>query len=546
MHLSYQTQHCLVKTQENFSYYFYLNENKEIQYHLYNDLGTLIKTESLVTEIIIDFSATIDSKNQLHLICITKQGNMLYYMGSDSYWNHKSITKLDVKSNIYRYLFLLIRNDYTHIFCMKTNLLNPMVSSIEHLYWNEKDINKSTITTYLTGKYPSPYKVDVDSMNNLHILYKVFYRNNHQLYYSKFSAFNKKWSNAELISNLQEDHSHSYMLIDKKDNLHLIWCVIEKNNFTLKYKNKANIIHHKSRWSNPKTLSSKNANNLSPILLQEGGFLKVFSKQGNIINEIISEDYGINWTSISRTKAYKTNNPSLIRYSSNHESEKHHYKIHYVYGEILNDTITIFGTKLMPTKSATNINIKTHISSPTTIENTSENTSSPIEQNEIEEKNPSEIPQEPLNTPDPSKNEEDENLYDHGITKAEIVDFKVLLEHIEIHITRLVKELEKLEEVRMVLDEKNTQSSNTPSFTSYLSSKELLCNKLQQMDQHISLLNEEKAGIQEELIHLQEKFSTMEDKLNEYKDEYLILQNEAMQYMEENFSFISRIKNLFK
>ncbi|AKL95209.1 hypothetical protein CACET_c17610 [Clostridium aceticum] len=546
MHLSYRTQHFLIKTQENYSYYFYLTKNQEIRYHLYNEVGVLVKSENLTTEMVIDFSATIDAKNQLHLICITKQGNMLYYIGSDSHWKHKFITKLDIKSNIYRYLFLLVLNDYTHIFCMKTNLLNSMVSSIEHLYWNEQGIDKSTITTYLTGKYPSPYKVDIDSMNNLHIVYKVFYRNNHQLYYSKFSAFNKKWNNAELISNLEEDHSHSAILIDKKDNLHLIWCTIEKNNFTLKYKNKSNIIHHKSRWSNPKTLSSKNTNNLSPILLQEGHFLKVLSKQGNTINEIISEDYGINWTAISRNKSYKTDHPSLIRYSTNHEYERNNYKVQYVYGEILDDAITIFGTKLMPTKPINNINIKSHVSSPIAKEDSSPSLE---EQDQTTVTGSCDTSEELLNTADTDEAKNDashENLYDRVITKGEIVDFEVLLDHIEEHITRLVGELEKLEEVRMVLEEKNTNPSNMPSFTNYFSSKELLRNKFEEMNHHISVLNAEKTVLQDELSYLQEKFSLFENKLDEYKNEQATLQEEATKYVEENFSFISRIKNLFR
>ncbi|MBS4040134.1 MAG: hypothetical protein KGZ81_05995, partial [Flavobacteriales bacterium] len=338
-------QSYLIKNARNLSFFFYLDKHKVLKYKTFSSENQLIEEQQVYQEAILDFSAVIDSKDQIHLICITKDGNLLYFINAQNKWEHKSLARLDFKSNSYKHLTLIQRKDYTHILCNKTNLLNPMVTSIEHIYWNDKVFNKGTIISYLPGKYHAPYQVDIDSINNVHLIYKVLHRNNHQLSYCKFNVFNKKWSAGEIITNLQEDNSHPFMLIDKKDNLHLAWCTITDNNFTLKYRRRSNIINQKSRWSQIAQLSNKNSNYLSPVILQEGNTIKLLSKQNGTINEIISEDYGMNWSALNKEKGHDLHNSCLIKYSSNAVNEKNYYTIPFIYASV-EDEVTVIASRL--------------------------------------------------------------------------------------------------------------------------------------------------------------------------------------------------------
>jgi len=218
-----------------------------------------------------------------------------------------------------------------------------MLSSIEHIYWNQHGIHKATVANYIHGRYPSPLQISIDSSNNLHLVYKVLYKKNHQLYYSRFNLSSKKWTSGELLTNLQEDNSHPYIFVDKKDNLHLTWCSIEQNNFMLRYKKKINVSHTKSKWSSTQSLSNKNSNTLSPTLIQESDTLKIFCKQNNQIVEIVSKDFGHSWASLDN-KIYKLEDPKIIRYSNSQETDENLF-IHHIYGNI-NGKIEVAGINL--------------------------------------------------------------------------------------------------------------------------------------------------------------------------------------------------------
>lgn len=336
-------QQYLVKTNKNLVYHFFLDTDKSLHYSIYSSNETVIESEQLVASV-IEFSVTIDNREKIHLICITKEGELIYYINQNDKWSNRTISKLDFRSNIYRHLTLYVIGNYIHIIYNKSNLLTPMLSSIDHIYWNQKGINKAIVANYIHGRYPSPLQVAVDSFNNLHLVYKVYYKNSHQLYYSRFNLAIKKWNAGELITNLQEDHSHPYIFVDNKDNLHLAWCTIEQNNFVLKYKKKINVTNSKSKWWSVQSLSNKNSNTLSPILIQVGNNLKIYCKQNNQIVEFISKDFGHSWEA-SYDNVYKIEDPKIIRYSNSQESKENIF-INNLYGNI-NNKIEVAGIMLL-------------------------------------------------------------------------------------------------------------------------------------------------------------------------------------------------------
>lgn len=334
-------QQCLVRLKQDLVCHLFLRDDNSLHYNTYNNSNTLLNSDELLPDI-INFSVTIDNYGKIHLVCITSGGELQHYINENNNWSHRTILRFDVKSNIYKYLTLYVDDERTHLLYVKTNLLTQTLSSIKHMYWSGKNVNRIVVSNYVHGKYTNPLQVSLDSSGNFHIVYKVFYRDNHQLYYNKFDILTKIWTISELASNLQEEHSHPYLFIDRKQNLHLVWCAIEQNNFILKYKKRHNIVNMKPKWSDVQTLLDKNSNYLSPILIQESDTLKIYCKQNDKIIEITSNDFGDSWTNPTNNKPFIIEKPEIIQYFNNPQIIDNIYLAKHVYGNIGN-TVQIVG-----------------------------------------------------------------------------------------------------------------------------------------------------------------------------------------------------------
>ena len=183
-------QQYLARPNENLIYYFFLRNDRTLYCNIYNKNNILLNSGELISDA-INFSVTADKHEKIHLVCITSKGELQHYINENNDWIYRTVSKLDIKSNIYRYLTLHVDNEYTHIFYIKINLLTQNLSAIKHMYWNEKNVNRIVVNNYIHGKYAGPPQVSSDRFENFHIVYKVFYKNNHQLYYNRFNTSTK-------------------------------------------------------------------------------------------------------------------------------------------------------------------------------------------------------------------------------------------------------------------------------------------------------------------------------------------------------------------
>lgn len=513
------SQHCVTKTKDKLSYYFYLNSHRCICYDIFSSDNRLIGKEKLGQEGTIDFSVTIDNRDNILLVCITKDGMMEYYFFNDSNWVKKTLSRLDIKSNIFGNLTLLNTNSYTHILCNKANLLNTMITSIEHIYWNEDSINKSTVTSYLSGKLHSPFQVAIDGDNNLHLLYKAFYKENNQLFYCKLNALNNRWSSCELVSNLTEDNCHPHLHIDTNNNLHMVWSTIEGSNFIIKYKRKGDISSGKGGWSEVKTLTNNNTNSLSPIIVQVDNKILILCKQGALISEIASEDFGLSWTPPNNNKAYSLENPMLIKYITNDADEKGTYNISKVFGEI-NQQVKVVGVNLYG--SNTEI-IKDEALQEECLQEIQE---------ECEDiqflTSPAEIPQDG-NLKDRLEFEVDDNFYK-------------LIEDVQHYINKIADEVDRFEKSRQLIEPRSQVSfeiiDSKATFDEFQIKLSMLITKIQNIE-------DEQLHLHNEFDDYQKKLYSIEEKLITAKKHTMELE-ELLNFYSGNNGIVNRFKNIFK
>lgn len=468
----------LIKNNSDLMYYFYLDNDKSLNYSIYDVENNLLETKQLVTSV-VDFSVSIDRNNKIYLICITNIGDLLYYIYQNDSWNHKVISKFNIKSNIYRNLNLIVNSKYTHVIYTKTNLLTPMLSYIEHIYWSQSKVNKNIVGNYIHGKYPSPLQISVDKLNNLHLVYKAYYKNNYQLYYSRFSLSNKKWSINDLLTNLNEDNSHPYILIDRKDNLHLVWCTIEQSNFILKYRKKANVLNTKSKWLKTMSLSRVNSNNHSPILIQDNNTLKMYCKRNDQIVEITSSDFGYSWN-VAKNNLYNIKNPKILRYAKNPQSDQN-LLIKHVYGNVENN-IEIVGINLLNDKD------DIHTKDNNIKEDCNKTLNSPL--NKIEETS--------NNTENKTEDNKKDNLYDLENPKPIYTQNEKLQPYKTIN--ELLSNYKTLEEQLIKVEEEKKQISKT-----------------------ISLHEERLNLLDEKILECKKQLESINDNINKFIDNNSIL-----------------------
>ncbi|KAB3527636.1 hypothetical protein [Alkaliphilus serpentinus] len=513
------SQHTIIKTKDQLSYHFYLSGDGGICYNIFDENNLLIGNERVGRDLILDFSVSLNSRDHMLLTCITTNGLMDYYLYKDKKWIKKTISRLDIKSNRFGNLLLIASNKYTHILFNKSNLVNTRVTTIEHIYWNDESINKSTITSYLSLDLHSPFQVSIDDAHNLHLLYKAFHMENNQLFYKFYNADSNRWSSCELVSNLTEDNCHPHIHIDTMGHLHMVWSTIEGNDFTIKHRRKSEVSKRRNSWSEIKTISEKKNNCVSPIIIQIGDKMVTLCKQGSVISEIVSDDYGLSWSSPSKEKGYVIQNPLLMKYITN--EDKVNYNISKLYGEI-DQQVRIIGINLDKENKE--------------LDEDAIHSGDHIEERLGERITDIEVLATPMEIPQDSKAESnlkvemDDNLYK-------------LIEEVQHYIDKIADEVEKFEKSRQLSEAKSHESfdiiDSKATFDEFM-------DKISNLITRIQSLEDEQLHLHCELEDYQKKLFLIEEKLIGVKKNTLELEETLIDVYGDHYGIVNKFKNIFK
>lgn len=337
---SINNQTVLIRNLDGIFFNFYLSDNK-ILYDCFDKDGVHLSNNKLSNHFVLDFSVEIDDNDNIHLISITNDGNLIYYMFSSDNWVQKTITKLDIKSNIYKYLKLKLNEGKINIFYSYSNLIMPNVWRIEHIFNNNGKFSKKTIISFTSGKLNSPYEVELDSFKNIHLLYKNCINNLNQIMYSCFNYLTGKWiTYPKKISILNTDNLHPFLFIDTRGNIHSIWCELKNSNINLIYNKKPSTGINKNKWLKI-NLPSLGDNCSHPILFEEDKILKIIYRHNNYIRSLHSEDYGNSWKTDNILPSCGLNDFTVLNFSSNIKDKNHTLKANLLYG-CVNDNILLY------------------------------------------------------------------------------------------------------------------------------------------------------------------------------------------------------------
>ncbi|WP_427339125.1 hypothetical protein [Caloranaerobacter sp. DY30410] len=342
-------------------YYNIFYKNNTIFSNIYDENRKILKSKELISLDIIDYSVDIDNNDKIHILCITKTGELIYYIYSKDTLSEKNLTTLDIKSNRYDYFYLKVIKDEIHIFYAFSNIINSTVWTIQHIVGNKQSWEKKNVISITPGKYMSPYYLDFDKLDNIHLVYKNVENKTQQIYYTHYSSFLKNWSKYPIrVSDVSVDNLHPYIFVDNRNVIHLVWSKLDNNNLRFVYKQRSVITNQKGKWESIELPLSRSTYT-HPIIYEDFGVLRMLYKQNNSIKGLTSKDFGFSWTNDTSLDNLGNQNWKYFRYISNNPKEKSKIKINHIYAKIT-DTIELYckylNTDISNTKNFTNNNMK--------------------------------------------------------------------------------------------------------------------------------------------------------------------------------------------
>lgn len=272
-------------------------KDNDIQYRVQNTDGTLADSKKLLENAIGDFSIDIDASDNIHLVCINKRGELLYFMHNGEHWYNKQLATFPIDKYRIRYLTISTWDKLINVFYAVSPASNPSVWSIQHNFWNGSRWESFRVVRITGDSYFSPFFTGYDHTGSIHLVYKAPRLGVYQLYYCRFRPDYLIWGNPEKITTANGDNIYPYMLTDNKDTLHLAWSLPVKNNLLIKYLQRTKINYPRAAWRNETLISSVDTNKTQPLLYIIGNSLWTVWNQKDTLYGSFSYDEGNNWTS---------------------------------------------------------------------------------------------------------------------------------------------------------------------------------------------------------------------------------------------------------
>ena len=332
---SFSKKTTFIKNSKSESYSFCLTNKNTIMCNSFNDKGEYIKSLDIGDQNILDYDADIDHENIIHLLCLTKEGNLTYYIYHDERWANHVLTKLDVKSNKYKHLILKIVKNKIHIFYSVSNLLNYNLYTIKHVVSDKRKWDKNNIISTTLGKNPHAFYVAFDKTGGIHLVYQDIDKGKQHIYYTSYNTFLKKWSKCpEKISDGNSDNYSPFLFIDNNNSIHVTWSTSVNNSTELMYKQMSVLSNSKHVWKQYKL--PKCCNCSYPIIMQDNGVLKLLHNQNNILKCHYSNNHGYTWNTDESNANIDFESLEIIKFASNYTYDKLRMKVNYIYGKTKN------------------------------------------------------------------------------------------------------------------------------------------------------------------------------------------------------------------
>jgi len=325
-----------IKDSSNQTFVFFKDDNHNL---IFNKINT-DDNFTIIDKRVLDFSATIDENNRLHLLYLHEQGELIYCIYSNNNWQKNLIGKLDTKSNIYKYLTLFIQKNTINIFYASANLINLNSWTIEHITKNKDNLKKHIVTNIFSEKIINPFYMDCDKFGNIYLVYSGKEYNYYSIYYLFFNTFTRIWATTPTkISSSSTNNIFPYIFVDSQNNVHILWYSLNNGDYLLNYKRFSPVGNNKFQWEKI-NLPKISGYDYPAIMVEKNNCLNIICVSDKEILNLTSQDYGNTWN-LENKNIIEHHPIHLIKYYDL-SVNKTHYKINHNYGNIHNNTVSFY------------------------------------------------------------------------------------------------------------------------------------------------------------------------------------------------------------
>lgn len=187
--------------------------------------------QEVINEVYSDFFVTQDKDDLIHMLCQSTSGDIIYLKYNNSTWEKHIILISKVPELYNKHFFILPCGSTLHFFYIIKNEDRWMF--IHHQMVKDK-LNDPIVIDYISSGC-SPFCVCKDNFENIYAFYSTHIDEKLQIIYKKYSFESLNWEPAIHISDGENDY-YPKALIDKRDDIHVIWLSQDNNSHNLQYK----------------------------------------------------------------------------------------------------------------------------------------------------------------------------------------------------------------------------------------------------------------------------------------------------------------------
>lgn len=305
----------LVTNSKEESIFFQIGSNDEIEYTFLNQNYEPTEINKLFENQVLKYAVTIDKSDRIHLVHLSKSGELKYSIFENNNWSTATIAIFDLRSNIYDNIVVLPLEDSIHIIYAYANLINSKLWTIHHVAGDYKQFEQYNAVKFASDRTPVLFAVDKDLTDSIQLLYIAKVNDTDQIYHTFFNPFTKKWNPTPqklTISNYYKQFP--YIFVDSNNNIHSLWLEKLDTSYILKYSRLMSSENRSNSWKEVKIPYINDCNN-APIIIEEQGILKIIYSVDNGISYLYSLDHGSTWYK-EDTCDIKSNEINLVKISS--------------------------------------------------------------------------------------------------------------------------------------------------------------------------------------------------------------------------------------
>ena len=200
---------------------FYIYTENDILY-----IKNINEETSRIAENIKFYSVAIDDKEDIHICCVNKDGNLLHIYNIKNNWRRKLLFRYRKPVENIKDIRLHLIDDALNVFLLENSSFSSNLFHVTHINKsvNKRKLNINEINNVIYENN-SFYKIDIDEDNNIRFEYNCLENRSKRRKLKLFNSKNKTWSDKEVLEeNLIEEPQNEEVVqkenvTQKEDNI---------------------------------------------------------------------------------------------------------------------------------------------------------------------------------------------------------------------------------------------------------------------------------------------------------------------------------------